>query len=28
MKTRKSEREVEDAGGIVTNEKGIPWFKT
>jgi len=28
MKTRKREREVEDAGGIVTNEKGIPWFKT
>jgi len=24
----KREREVEDAGGIVTNEKGIPWFKT
>ncbi|KAJ6872427.1 hypothetical protein NC651_031517 [Populus alba x Populus x berolinensis] len=28
MKTRKKEREVEDAGGIVNNEKGIPRFKT
>ncbi|KAJ6971928.1 hypothetical protein NC653_032468 [Populus alba x Populus x berolinensis] len=28
MKTRKREREVEDAGGIVNNEKGIPRFKT
>jgi len=28
MKTRKEEREIEDAGGIVNNEKGIPRFKT
>jgi hypothetical protein len=27
-KTRKREREVEDAGGIVSKEKGIPCFKT
>jgi hypothetical protein len=25
---REKKREVEDAGGIVSKEKGIPWFKT